>query len=103
MSKQQVKAFLFMEEQTEYSPTYRRFWGPTLWKCAVDENEDRIFVKEVVCEVDVPEDFDPTVRQIAALERQRELVRAEFSRAIAEINNKLSKLQAITYEPAVTE
>lgn len=101
MSTQQTKAFLFMEFGSDYeSGDYEQKWRPALWKCKVDENESRIFVKEMTVTVEVPDDFDPTGRQIAALEKNREELQRQFARAIAEVNERISKLQAITYEPA---
>lgn len=99
MSKQTIKAFLFME--LDYTTDYsRREWRPTLWKCQVDDGEDRIFVKQVDVDVDVPDDFDPTGQQIAALEKEKQEMTRRFAERIADLNERISKLQAITYEAA---
>lgn len=47
---------------------------------------------------ELPEGFDPTGGFIAALEKKKEALHAEFADAVAKINNEISKLQAITYE-----
>jgi len=49
----------------------------------------------------VPDGFDPRAEQIAILEQQREELRAKFQLAETEIRARISKLQAITYEPEV--
>lgn len=46
----------------------------------------------------LPEGFHPTAALIAAMEAQREEVRREFTKRIAEINEKIGKLQALTNE-----
>lgn len=49
--------------------------------------------------VEVPSDIDPRSLMLAALERERENVRAELGRRIAEINDKISKVTAIEFTP----
>lgn len=57
-----------------------------------------------VCEhkiaTETPAGFDPTLAQIAALEGQREKLRAEFTKRLTEINERIQSLQAIEYSPA---
>ncbi|MGA4275609.1 hypothetical protein ACI2VH_02765 [Ralstonia nicotianae] len=53
----------------------------------------------VVAEIPDREIDYRTVR-VAALEKEREKVRAELGRRITEINNEISKLQALTFDPA---
>ena len=48
----------------------------------------------------VPDDFDPRQQQIEALEEQRREIYARSQAAVTEINARISKLQAITFEPA---
>jgi hypothetical protein len=56
-----------------------------------------------VCEhkivTELPADFDPTLAQIEALKAQRERVRAELGRRIAEIEDQIGRLTAIEYTP----
>lgn len=49
-------------------------------------------------EIEVPDDFDPTPQQIAALEKEKAKVREEFNRRIAQINADIGKLQALTFD-----
>lgn len=92
-----VTVHLFMSE--EYKEDFSgKHWVPDLWRLEVSENERRIYVGPREIEIDVPEDFDPTARQIAALEREREAIRAKFTADIAAVNERISKLQALTYE-----
>jgi uncharacterized small protein (DUF1192 family) len=48
--------------------------------------------------VDVPDDFDPTPKQIAQLEAEKAKVRAEFNQRIAQLNEQIGKLQALTFD-----
>ena len=102
MAKAQATAFVFMElkyqndadEMTMYSEP--QVWGPTTWMCRVDDNSERIFVSEQVITVDVPDDFNPVPHQVAALEAERAEALALYQRSVASINERLSKLLAIT-------
>jgi hypothetical protein len=72
-----------------------RTWGE-------DSRDGHVHVCEHSFEVEVPDDFDPRPGMIASLEQERTAVRAEFARRIAELDDRISKLQAIEYvqEPA---
>lgn len=48
-------------------------------------------------EIDVPDDYDPRAQQIAALEKQKQKAMADFQKSVDEINEKISKLQALEY------
>lgn len=98
MSKQTVKHFLFTERRW-VEGSFERTWQPTIWHCRVDDEEDRIFIREMDIEVDIPDDFDPTPRQVAALEAKKREALLKYQQTVADINEKLSKLQAITYSP----
>jgi hypothetical protein len=97
MSKQTASCFLFMSH--DYDLDSNEFaWKPSIWPCKLDDSEDRVFIRAIDVVVDVPDDFDPTARQIAALEREREAIKTEFARRVNDINGRIAKLQAITYE-----
>jgi hypothetical protein len=48
----------------------------------------------------IPETFNPTASKIAALEKTKAAMKAEFSRRVAELDEQITKLQAIEYTPA---
>jgi len=64
-------------------------------------DEDWALVGPLSLPVDypIPDGWNPTATKVAALEREREEVKAEFARTVADLNERISKLQAITYEP----
>ena len=49
-------------------------------------------------EVDVPDNFNPVPDQIAQLEREKAKVRQEFNDRIAQLNEQIGKLQALTFD-----
>ena len=51
-------------------------------------------------EYTIPDTFNPVAAESAALKARRRELADEFSRAVADINERLSKLQAIGYEAA---
>jgi hypothetical protein len=48
-------------------------------------------------EIDVPDSYDPTAQKIAALEEHKKQVMANYQKTVNEINERISKLQAIEY------
>jgi len=88
MSKVKTKIFIHYrkyswDEKGEYAIfSYRLNDGDTL-----------TFICEQEIEIEVPDNYE----QIAALEKQKQKVMAEFQVTVDAINEKISKLQAITY------
>lgn len=52
-------------------------------------------VGEMSIEIEVPDDFDPRSQQVAALERRKVELQAQFTAAVTEINARINKLLAI--------
>ena len=48
-------------------------------------------------EIEVPDNYDPRAQQIAALEKQRLKVMADYQKSVTEINERIGKLQAISF------
>ncbi len=63
----------------------------------MDDDEYRTYVGQQEIEIDVPEDYDPTAQKVAALEKQKRKVMADFQKTVDTINEKISKLQALEY------
>ena len=59
--------------------------------------QDRTFVCEQEIEIEVPDNYDPRAQQIAALEKKRQKVMADYQKTVNEINDQISKLQALEY------
>ena len=62
-----------------------------------DDDDHRTYVGEQEIEIDVPDDYDPRAQQIAALEKQRQKVMADYQKTVMEINDRISKLQALEF------
>jgi len=45
----------------------------------------------------VPDNYDPRAQQIIALEKQKQMVMADYQKTVTEINDRISKLQALEY------
>ncbi len=63
----------------------------------IDDTEHMTYVGEQEIEIDVPESYDPTAQKIAALEAHKKRVMADYQKTVNEINDRISKLQAIEY------
>jgi hypothetical protein len=63
----------------------------------LDNDTDRVYVCSQEIELDLPDDFDPRPSQIATLEDKKTMLMADFHKSVTEINDKISKLQALEY------
>ena len=68
-----------------------------LFYAKVDDTESMIHVNEQEVEIEVPDNYDPTAQQLAALQKEKEKAQEEFSKKVASINERISKLQALEY------
>lgn len=68
-----------------------------VFACKLDDSEFRTYVGEQEIEIDVPDDYDPRAQKIAALEKQKQKVMADYQKTVTEINDRISKLQALEY------
>ena len=75
------------EEQGKYA----------VYSWMVDNSNDRIYIKSQEMEIEVPDDFDPRPQQIAALEAKKAKAMAQFHETVMQINEEISKLQALEY------
>lgn len=69
----------------------------TVYSCKLEDNESRTYVGEQEIEIEVPDDYDPRAQKIAALEKYKLKVMADYQRTVTEINERISKLQALEY------
>ncbi len=63
----------------------------------LDDTEDRTYVGEQEIDIDIPDDYDPRAQQMAALEALKQKVMADYQISVMEINDRISKLQALEY------
>ena len=62
-----------------------------------DDDDHRTYVGEQEIEIDVPDNYDPRAQQIAALGKHKQKVMADYQKMVTDINEKISKLQALEY------
>lgn len=65
------------------------------WKA--DDNEIRTFVGQQEVELDIPDNYDPRAQQVAALIASKQALMADYQKSVTEINERISKLQALEY------
>jgi len=68
-----------------------------IYSFKVDNSNDRIYINSQEIEIEVPDDFDPRPQQIAVLEAKKVKAMAEFHETVMQINEQISKLQALEY------
>jgi len=68
-----------------------------LFSVKLDDAEFRTYACSQEIEIDVPADYDPRAQQIAALEKLKQEAIVDFQKSVDEINEKISKLQALEY------
>ena len=68
-----------------------------IWFGKLPDDDNRAYVCEQEVEVEVPDNFDPRAQQIAALEKQKQKVMADYQQMVTDINEKISKLQALEF------
>ena len=69
----------------------------TFFSCRLEDNESRTYVGSKEMEIEVPDDYDPRAQKIAALEKEKQKVMADYQKTVTEINERISKLQALEY------
>lgn len=98
MSKHTIKGYIVYETWTDETTGKYKFQS---YKPITCDNYTQVPVCEHELTFDMPEGFDPRPGQIERLQELKQKVRAEFSARITEIEQQISKLQAIDYtEPA---
>jgi hypothetical protein len=96
-----VTAFVFMAKgyarnaEGNYDYCAPEVWEPEVWKCKVDDSEERIFVSEQTVTVEVPVDFDYRPALIKALEAEKEKARADFAARVTSLDRRINELLAI--------
>lgn len=61
------------------------------------DSDHYTFVCEQEIDLDVPDNYDPRAQQIAALEARKTKAMADYQKSVTEINDRISKLQALEY------
>lgn len=102
MAQHTAPIYVYMKYSYDYHATgvFRKEWRPEVKAYKTDDTDELVFVSAQSVTVEVPDDFNPIPAQVAALEAQKAVALAAYQRSVAEINERLSKLLAITNEVA---
>jgi hypothetical protein len=65
--------------------------------CHLDDTKDRTYVGAQEIEIEVPDSYDPRSQQVAALEKQKQKVMADYQKSVMDINHRISKLLALEH------
>lgn len=63
----------------------------------IDDTQYQTFVCTQEIELDVPDDYNPIVQQLASLQKEKDQAQEEFAKKVASINERISKLQALEF------
>jgi hypothetical protein len=97
MAKATINGFVY-HYQSKYSNTPNYVFSETRFS----DDGDFALVTEHSFDVEIPADFDPVPGQIAALNEKKRQLRVKLADELAAIDDRISKLSAICYEPPVT-
>ena len=68
-----------------------------VYSLKIDDTEDMNHVSTQEIEIEVPDNYNPQAQKIAALQAKKEKIMADYQKTVTEINERISKLQAIEY------
>ena len=95
--KHTAPIYVFMVYEYDFfSGDYEKTWRPEVKSYKPEDSDRLVFVSETTITVEVPEEFNPIPAQVAALEREKLAALAAYQKSVADINERLSKLLAIT-------
>ena len=88
-------------KMTAYIYYCEHVWGEKgeyeIFSFKFNDDDYRTYVCEQEIEIEVPDNYDPRAQQIAALEKQKQKVMADYQKSVNEINDRITKLQALEY------
>ena len=105
--KQDVQVFVFMENCYQRGADGKLDWEsginwhPCAWGAKVADAEDRVFIGMQTVTVEIPDKFNPVPAQVSALNAAKAKALNDYETTVAQINERLSKLLAITNDVAV--
>ncbi len=91
--KQAITLYVYMDSKYT-GGTFK----PEAYSLKFTDTPNRICIGEQQIEIDIPDDFDPTAKQVAALQQQLEEVKLAYFCRVKEINARIASLQALNYE-----
>jgi hypothetical protein len=90
--------YVYMEFGYDFNAAgnYEKAWRPEVKGYKTTDNTELVYIGQQNVTVEVPDDFNPVPAQVAALEREKLAALEAYQKSVADINERLSKLLAIT-------
>lgn len=81
---------------------YQKFdWEPEgkflVFYVKIEDSDNFTYVGEQEIEIEVPANYDPRPQRIAALEKHKQKVMADYQKTVDKINERISNLKALEY------
>jgi hypothetical protein len=93
MSKQvTIKGFVY---EADYYGAQKEY---SIYHCDTMSDKWNTLIGPAEFSYTIPEDFNPTAQKLAALEAAKVKAREEYQATVAELNERISKLQALTFD-----
>jgi hypothetical protein len=93
MAKVQIKGFVHVQMDYKGQPYYSFFQTDMS-----GHDGFGLCCGEATFEYEPPADFNPVAKEVEALEKRKAAALRAYQTTVSEINERLSKLQAITFE-----
>lgn len=97
----EATVFVYMDYDYDYA-NGGKLWTPFFWRAKLEETPTRIFLCQAPLTLNLI-GFNPIPGQVAAIEQAKRDALAAYTKTVAELNEQLSKLLAITNDPSTQE
>lgn len=95
--KHQATVHIYMKHwwNTDFS---QKEWQPQIYGNDQMADSTTVYIGSQIVTIEVPDDFDPVPSQVAALNAEKAALVAEHAKKLADVNELLQNLLAITNE-----
>ena len=99
----EATVFVYMDYDYDYDYTNGgKSWAPFFWRSKLEETPNRIFLCQAPLTLNLI-GFNPVPGQVATIEQAKRDALAAYTKTVADLNEQLSKLLAITNDPSTQE
>ena len=97
----EATVFVYMNYDYDYA-NGGKSWAPFFWHSKMDDSATRVYLTQMPVTVNLV-GFNPIPGQVAAIEQAKRDALAAYTKTVADLNEQLSKLLAITNDPSTQE
>lgn len=99
----EATVFVYMDYDYDWSSAaLNKTWKPFFWHSKMDDSTTRVYLTQMPVTVNLV-GFNPIPGQVAAIEQAKRDALAAYTKTVADLNEQLSKLLAITNDPSTQE